>query len=230
MKWFKFCVLAMSMLLASCSSTYEAYWRSLQLALNETPDLALSSQQISESPADLIYFRMGESPQFILALAFIENGDYKWISADKLMFVEKKGRIIKTLGFNYDLMQLSNIDADPIQSGIEATESTNWKPSADIEDLTYGHTIDFTISSKSATRIKVQETEFDTILIEEVAHFDKKGLNSTGVESWVNQYWYETQSGKLIKTRQKLSPFTDTFEVTYISRAVRLNPVNSNNL
>jgi hypothetical protein len=229
MKWFKFCVLALSMLLASCSSTYEAYWRSLQLALKETPDLSLSNQQISESPADLIYFRMGERPQFILALAFIENGDYKWISEDRLMFVEKEGRIIKTLGFNYDLMQLSNIDTDPIQGGIETTESSNWKPYVDIEDLTYGHTIDFTISSKSPTRLKLLETEFDTILIEEVAHFDKKGLNSMGVESWVNQYWFETKSGKLLKTRQKLSPFTDTFEVTYISRAVRLIPVNSNN-
>jgi hypothetical protein len=216
------------MLLASCSSTYEAYWRSLQLALKETPDLTLSNQKISESPADLIYFRMGDRPQAILALAFIEDGDYKWISADKLMFVERQGRIIRTLGFNHDLMLLSNLDTDPIQNGSEAFEAAIWKPAADFENLTFGHTIDLTIASKSSTKIKVQETEFDTILIEEMVNFDKQGLNRSGVVSWVNKYWYETKSGKLIKTQQKVSPFTDMFEITYVSRAVRLIPVNNN--
>lgn len=228
MKWFKFSLLAISMLLASCSSTYDAYWRSLQLALKETPDFTLSNQKISESPADLIYFRMGERQQAILALAFIEDGDYKWISADKLMFVEKQGRIIKTLGFNHDLMQISDIEEDPIQVGLKASESSSWKPSADFRDLTFGHTIDLTLKSKSPAIVKIQETEFDTILIEELVNFDKKGLNRSGVESWVNKYWYETKSGKLLKTQQKLSPFTDMFEVTYVSRAVRLIPVNNN--
>lgn len=222
MKCYKFLLLALTVLIASCSSTFDAYWRSLQLALKDNPDLTLSTQQVAEAPVDLIYFSLGDRPQAILALAFIEEGNFKWITADKLMFVEKQGRILKTIGFNHNLLQLHGVESDPIQSGRDALLSAQWIAKADYQDLTYGHDISYKITSRKQTSLGIHELVFDTILVEEQVIFDNKGLNQKGTDIWTNRYWYEVDSGRLLKTQQKLSPFSEMFDVTYVSRAIRL--------
>ena len=64
------------------------------------------------------YLQVGDSPRALVVLAFAEQGELKWASADKNMFVTHDGRLIKTLGLPTNLRRISAATPDPLSSPV----------------------------------------------------------------------------------------------------------------
>ena len=181
-------------------------------------DIKLTSEEVVQSPMDLIYVKNGERPIATMALGFIENGKYKWLSKDDVMIVTDNGRVIKTLGLDKNVTFVDHLKNDPISKG-QSLNIKNWITSIDTDYGDSGAKIESTFDTIKNVTIVIQGAEFNTTKVEEKIKYNSS-LN--GEKSWVNTYWYHIDTGYLIQSHQTPSAYSDRLEITYISRVMRL--------
>jgi hypothetical protein len=208
--------------LTSCSGTHQAYLRTLKLAFAETEDIVLQTNDITQSPADLIYVKKGDSPTVVLALAFIEDGQYKWISADKVVLIEQNGRLVKTLALEQNLDFVYAETTDPLIDPSKLSDDVSWYRQIDFADIFFGVAVKSIFVNKGVQHLNIQKHSIETILIEEQVVVSNTAKHSFNEKNWSNQFWVSKDSGKIIRSKQKLVPGGDVFDIIYVSRALRL--------
>src|SRR3990167_2880528 len=82
--------------LVGCSSTFRTYTQTLELAFNSGDGASLTKAELAARESDVLYAKVGSLPNAVLVLAYLEHGQYKWVSADEAMLVLEKGRLVKT--------------------------------------------------------------------------------------------------------------------------------------
>lgn len=214
-----FLVFLVPFFLISCSSTQQAYRQNIQIYLDSDVDVVFSDEEIQSAGVDLIYVRSGERPLATMALAFIEDGQYKWLSQDNAMLITQSGRIVRTVGFITDLIYVDNLASDPLIKRVKETNQAEWNYFIDTNDSVVGAPIYSSFTEENNVKLHIHQHIFDTRKLIEEIEFTSK--NSTS-EKWINYYWFDLESGQLLKSFQKPSTNLDTFEITYISRALRL--------
>jgi hypothetical protein len=205
----------MALSLSSCSSTHKSYLRSLQLALNSSNKIAVSTEQIVSSPVDLIYVKRDDFKPVILALAYLESGQYTWVSSDGVALREKYGRINRTLGLIHNLDFTESEQRDPLMDNIYIQKNASWLQALDYGTQYYGVTLKSSFRVRQAENLVIQDKAISTVLIEEE-------IQVSGDRGWLNHYWFEQSSGLLVKSEQKIHPSGSVFEIIYLSRALRL--------
>ena len=60
--------------------------------------------------------KVGDVPQALVILAYVDGPRMSWVSADGVMFVTQYGRLIKTVGLPNDLRYLGSLDKDPLKT------------------------------------------------------------------------------------------------------------------
>lgn len=203
--------------LAGCSSTFRTYTQTLELAFNPGDGASLTKTELAARESDVLYAKVGALPNAVLVLAFIEHGQHKWISADEAMLVLEKGRLVKTTGFDNNLLYLSDTALDPLQqkmTKIQAGQAwqsvTDWSGNSES-----GHPVSYEILYTEVTSLDVLEQKFQTKLVTEQVTF------SNG-QTAINQFWFDLNSGWLLKSRQTIAPFWPEVELVHISNAGRL--------
>jgi len=215
-------VLSLIFFISSCSSTHQAYLRSLHIAFSEPLSEKLDDEQIKQSPADLIYVTKDGLGTTAMALAYIENGRYKWVSADGVTLIVKDGRIIKTLSLSNNLDFVSSSLADPLNKADGITNDSIWKRSIDFNSSHFGIELESSFKVIGSQQLNLQNQDLDTVLIEEhVKLLNNKNQQVNGTD-WVNQFWLHRESGKVLQSKQKLVPEGPYFDIIYVSRALRL--------
>ena len=210
------CFLILLIFLSSCSATHQAYLRTLKVAFAESEDIVLQNSDIIQSPADLIYVKKGDAPTVVLALAFIEDGQYKWISADKVVLIEQNGRIVKTLALKQNLDFIYAKTTDPLSTPSKLSDDVSWSRQIDFANTYFGVSVNSTFTNKGMQRLNIQELSIETLLIEEqimVGNTVKHGFNEN---NWTNQFWVSKDTGKIIRSKQKLVPGGDVFDIIYL--------------
>lgn len=208
------------LILASCSSTQEAYIKNVNIFLDVKDGIQLTDEEIQAIEADLIYIVSGERPQATMALAFIEDGDYKWVSNDNVVFVMRNGRLKRSAGRDQDLLFVSNLELDPLKSGADLQTGASWTRYIDAESSFFGVKLSSEFQITKDASILIQDKSFQTLLVTEVVSFTSSAHDDS---NWVNKFWYDKDSGDLLKSVQKSLPNSDVFEITYVSRALRLS-------
>lgn len=211
-----------TLLLSSCSGTYQSYYDTLKLALTAQPDAQLTLQQVAETKHDLLYVKSGERPQAVMALAYREQGQQKWISADNAMLVLENGRIARTLGFEQDLLHTTNLSGDPLKRLLNDMESLQWLRLTDWRQGEYGYRLQSTFKNEGIKTLTIFDQTLQTTLVTEQVELldDTQFLRLNN--RWQNFYWFEHNTGQLIKSVQLPAPFWQPLEITYISRISRL--------
>ncbi len=205
--------------LVSCSSTQQAYLKNIDIFLEANEGVVLSDEEIVRSKADLIYVISGDRAQATMALAFIEENNYKWVSRDNAVFINQQGRLKRTSGFARDLLFVSSIDEDPIQLGLGIEDNSTWVRYVDVESDFYGVQLSSKFSVASDIELSIQGKVFRTKKVTEYVAFTS---NAHKNDSWENIFWYDLNSGALLKSIQKNTPEADVYQITYVSRALRL--------
>jgi hypothetical protein len=222
-----FALSALILLLTSaCSGTYRAYYQTLKIAFADENDAKLTLGEVQQSDVDVISVKRGERPSVIMALAYIENGHHKWVSSDKAMFVIDKGRLIRTVGLNENLLYSSSSDIDPLKSLPHSTlhvlQQQTWTRTIDQTGDEYGYPIESTFNAAIQDTVKALNRNMKaTLYVENLSY--KAPTNYIRLnKSWKNYYWY-AKSGEMIKSIQTTSPLSEALEITYLSRIARLN-------
>lgn len=214
-----FILVLFSLLITACSTTQHAYIRNFEMYFESNEDIKLTAESVRDSAADLIYVQIGKRAQITMALAFIENGEYKWVSQDGVMFITKNGRLVRTVGLDRNLLYSSNLANDPLNLPSSYKQTVKWDRVIDTEFGEYG------VKLSSDTSIIINQS----IIIQNSALITKKysekvKYNSAkdGKRKWQNSFWIHQSSGQLLKSSQKISLYGETVEIAYISRAARL--------
>jgi hypothetical protein len=181
--------------------------------------VTVSNDKIKLSTADLIYVKNGDRPIATMALAFIENDQYKWLSRDGVMFITKNGRLVQTVGLEKNLIYVSDLSTDPLALSQANNKEMQWNRVIDTEHGDYGANLSSQFSTINDELIWVQDEQFKTIKHIESVHYQSEKY---GEDIWTNTFWFHHESGQLLKSSQKVSPQSETVEITYLSRAVRL--------
>lgn len=214
--------------ISGCSGTYLAYYQTLRIAFSEQKDVEMTLIEVHQSDIDVISVKRGNRPNAIMALAYIENGQNKWVSSDNAMLIIEKGRIIRTLGLNENLLYTSNTDLDPLKSlpYSHMTEgnlkSQTWSRVIDRSGDEYGHPLESNFNLGQVDNLQALNLNISTTLYIEIVSFRAPANYLQLNSSWKNQYWY-AKNGELIKSIQQVSPLSESLEITYLSRIARLN-------
>lgn len=216
------CFLILITLLSSCSATHQAYLRTLKVAFDESKDIVLKNSEILQSPADLIYVKKGDSSTIVLALAFIEDEQYKWISADKVALIEQNGRLVKTLALEQNLDFVYAETTDPLITPSKLSDDISWFRQIDFANTYYGVRVHSIFTNKGVQHLNIQELSIETLLIEEQVVVSDNTKHSFNDNNWLNYFWVSKDTGKIIRSKQKLVPGGDVFDIIYVSRALRL--------
>lgn len=213
-----------SILISGCSGTYHAYYQTLKIALTKQDDAKLTLIEVQQSEVDVMLVKRGERPAAVMALAFLENNQHKWVSSDNTMLVMDKGRIKRTIGLDKNLLHSSNTDFDPLKflPKHASDKSQTWLRGIDLTGDEYGYPIESKFSQASPDTIQALSLDIDAMLYVETLHYKAPANYLRVNKSWENHFWY-AKNGDLIKSIQKLSPLSESLEITYLSRIARLS-------
>ncbi len=215
-----FTVALLCLALVGCSSTNKAYYDTIKLALASEKPLSLPIEKVLASRADLLKVRHGERNTAVMALAYIENGQNKWVSADSAQLHMHNGVIVRTHGLNQDMLYTSDLDKNPLSDPLPL--SFDWSREVDIKGMGYGLTVTSQWKAVAEEAFTEFSASFPVQRIEETVSFPKTTpYIETGL-TWTNTYWVSQENGELLKASVKITPQSDRFEMTYLSRAARL--------
>lgn len=203
----------------ACSTTQQAYVRNVQMYFEIKTPISLTADKIKDSPADLVLVKNGERASVTMALAFIENDQYKWVSRDGVMFITQNGRLVRSVGLDHNLLYVSELSNDPLASPALYKENAKWDRVIDTEYGDYGAHLSSQTSTFINQLISVQAEPFMTKKYLETVQYKSP---ANGQHTWTNTFWFEQSSGQLIKSSQKTSPHSEVVEMIYVSRAHRL--------
>lgn len=208
--------------LSACSSTYRSYYETLKLAFTTSPDAELSLEQVKNTEYDLLYVKHGERPQAVMALAFIEKEQHKWLSADNALLILEQGRIVRTAGLSNDLQYLTNTAADPLKQPLAQLDKQQWLRLADWQGSEYGYQIKSVFTASENEELTIYNKTFNTVKVTEQLEYIDKPVFWRVDTKWNNTFWFDQASGRLLKSQQQLSPFSEPFELLYVSQVARL--------
>lgn len=208
--------------LTACAGTYRSYVDTLNLVFTATPDAELSLAEVQQSKYDLLYVTHGERPQAVMVLMYLEAGQHKWISADNAMLVMEQGRIVRTLGFAHDLLYLTNTISDPLSHKANIKPNSSWLRLADWKHGEYGYALKSRFEVMPAQELIVFQQKIDTIMIIEYVQYEDNANYLRFDGGWKNYFWFDSRTGTLLKSEQKLAPFWQPITMTYASRIARL--------
>jgi hypothetical protein len=212
-------LIAIGLFLPACSGTYKSYIDMFQVALASKQDVNLSYKTLLEAPNDFLYVRSGDQPQAALGLMYIEQNQYKWISASKELLVTERGRIVRTSGLANDLLHLSNRLSDPLKAADQAGAS--WLRSADWQNGEYGYVIRSDFQSQAGHYLTFFNQQIAVTKVVETLHYDNPSSYWRFDGSWQNVFWLDATTGAVLQSQQQLAPGMAPLQLIFISEVVR---------
>ncbi len=190
-------ILLLCLLLQACSGTTKGLGNALWDSVFGTPGVHLTDADIAEMPYASQYMQLNGGPQLFVVLAFSENGQQKWVTQDQASIVTQHGRIVKTLLGKDNLLEVSNLNADPlikpnqIVDGASWTRVMGWTEHGQVRYATarsefrWAGTDTLTLGS-DVTTVRVLEEEI-----------------TTGQKTWTNRFWVDSE-GQIRQSTQYL--------------------------
>lgn len=189
-------------LLTGCAQHVMSLGETAKLAVLGQPDVQLSTQKIAQLPYVSAYLKVGKAPQAFVVLAASEQGQQKWVTADKNMIVTDHGRIVKTIGFGEDIAYVDNLKSDPLTLGLlNPATPKQWQTKVTWAEV-------FRAGYRVASHFEYKGMEPETILEQQrsLARFDETVTVSSLNLSYTNSYWLDPKNGMVIKSQQYMGP------------------------
>jgi hypothetical protein len=185
-----------------CADYAKTVGDTVKLAVMGQPDVEIPAQKIAQIPYATAYLKIGEAPRAFVVLAFAENGNMKWVSADKHMIVTRAGRLIKTIGFGEDIRYQDNLETDPLASGLlKITTPLKWQHRAEWSQVyRSGYELFSEFQAKGAETVTILDKP------RTLQRFDEKVTIPALNTSYTNQFWLDPVSGKVVQSNQYMGP------------------------
>jgi len=119
-------ILTFCLLLQACSSTTKGLGQSLWNSVFGVPGVQLTENDIQTMPYASQYMQLNDGPQLFVVLAFSEQGQQKWMTQDQAMLVTQHGRVVKTLQLEDNLLEVTNLNHDPLAAPNQIVDGAGW--------------------------------------------------------------------------------------------------------
>ncbi len=206
--------------LSGCSQKIQSVQETLKLALFPPDDITRSKDDVNALPYASLYAKVGKNPRAFLVLGFasevtfdnaqlVDKYALKWLTSNNEMLVSLNGRIIKTLNINTgDLESIYSKEVDPLLLGLHK-KNTPKKWQRTINHSTnsmYALSLSSSFHPKGLQVIAINGDNRNALLFEERVSVDGN------TKDYINYFWLEPQTGKVIASVQKLAPDTPFIE------------------
>lgn len=209
------------LLLSSCSGTYHAYGSMLKLAFTSEEDVQLTYGDVEQAKYDYLYVKQGDNAQIAMGLAYIEQGQLKWVSGDSNMLITSQGRIVRTLGLNNDLIHVTNKTKDPLHNALAISAQTTYQRQVDWRQGEYGYKVNSEFAKPEKESLEFFGQTLQVVKLTETLQYDNPANFIRFDARWQNTFWLEAKTGRVLKTSQQLQPGAPRFELVFISEVVR---------
>lgn len=195
------CLCALSGI-SGCAQHVTSLGETAKLAILGQPDVQLPAQKIEQLPYASAYLKVGKAPQAFVVLAVTEQGQQKWVTADKNMIVTNHGRIVKTIGFGEDIRDVANLGADPLSMGLlNASTPTQWQTRMTwAQVFKGGYEMTSRFERKGVEQVSILEKTVSLV------RFDEQVLVPALNRSYTNRYWLNPDTGLVVKSAQFMGP------------------------
>lgn len=203
--------------LVGCSQKMDAFQKTAKLAIWGGDDVQVSAEKVAQTPYASAYLRVGKAPQAFVVLAFAENGQFKWIGADRNIVVTHNGRIVKTQGFGEDIAHVINVTPDPLAVGLlKPSTSLHWQGKMAWSQVQRG---DYAVESVFQAHGKETVTILDKPrqLLKFTEQVSVPALNA----EYTNTYWLEPTTGQVVQTWQYMGPDMALVKLTVLKPYVQ---------
>lgn len=198
-------IMTVCLMLQACSANLTGMGKSLWHSVTGRDGVNLTDDEIHSMPYASQYVTLNHGPQLFVVLAFSEDGQQKWVTQDRAMLITQNGRLIKTTGLADNLLQVSHVDADPlnapgkIRDGAGWTRLMGWTEHQQVRYATARSQFrwkgdDSLKTGSSTTAVRVLE---ETVTTDEAR--------------WTNRYWIDSD-GQIRRSEQSVG--ADYYPVT----------------
>lgn len=208
-------LLLLCLLLQACTQTQKGLGETVKLALLGPDDVQVSDEQIESLPYASMYLRVNNGQQIFVVLGFDENGQQKWITRDRSMVVTQHGRVVKTLGLSDNLLEVNNLQQDPLITPLSLTEGASWTRTL---SWTEAGKFRSATATSSFTRLKDQVLTLGGNNVACRVWQEEVELPAEG-KSWVNTFWIDTTTGQVRQSQQTLGGDYFPLETTILKPA-----------
>ncbi len=211
----KITLLLLCLLLQACTQTQKELGNSVRQAFFGADDVQKTDAQINSSPYASMYLRINNGAQIYVVLGFSEQGQQKWITHDRAMVVTWNGRLVKTLDLADNLLEVTNLQQDPLadiqhlQPGARWTRTLTWTEQGQLRAAT-------AVSRFSRQPDQVLKLAGNPVNCqvwqEDVATTD-------GRHAWRNTFWIDRAGGQVRQSEQMLGAVYFPLKTTLLKPA-----------
>lgn len=205
-----------SMLLAGCDQTptLSLVKDSFSVAFPNASDYPRTREQVDALPYAQLGVRIGSGGRGIMVLSEKRDDDLYWMSANRLLLVMRKGRIVRSVGLPTDLLstRLDGRDLldyyDPEKPEIDGLETSM---SVDVGN-SYGAKIRSRYRVEGSETIRVLGESYDTLRVSEQLSCDSWSWRAT------NLHWLSKRSAMIWRSRQVFGKAQPAIEFEMLKR------------
>ncbi|MDU4664253.1 MAG: YjbF family lipoprotein, partial [Enterobacter hormaechei] len=121
-----FILLIVTLLIQGCTPSQQSIIETFNASLDGRQDVTVTDGQIQALPYSTMYLRLDNGPRILVVLGYIEQGNSKWLSQDNAMIVTHNGRLIHTLKLPYNLLEVTNLEHDPLRHTPQLRDGSQW--------------------------------------------------------------------------------------------------------
>lgn len=163
----------------------------------------LTDEQIKAIPYASMGVRIGKSAGVVTILASIDGERLHWASADRVVLITERGRLVKTVGLPRDLLTTRLTEFDPLARVVRG-DAANEAGVSRIVDLRPKD--DFSVPVESRCTVQGEETLMLLGQPRNVVRIRERVVVRKWRWSTDNLYWCDPASGRIWKSRQQFCP------------------------
>ncbi len=164
----------------------------------------ISDAQIAAIPYASIGVRIGSSAGVVMILASVDGANLHWASADRVVLITQRGRLVKTIGLPRDLLTTRFTEGDPLPLAVRGEAQADEARISRIIDLRPKD--DFSVPVESRCAAIGMETVTIFGQPRSLLHLRERVVVRKWRWSTDNQFWVDPATGKVWKSRQQFCP------------------------
>ncbi len=192
-------ILLVCLLLQACSATTKGLGTSLWHSIVGSDGVQLTDDDIQNMRYASQYMSINDGPQLFVVLAYDENGQQKWVTQDRATIVTQNGRVVKTVGLDDNLQQVTNLGDDPLVKVNQIIDGARWTRQMAWSERQQARmaTARSTFSWQGTDTLKVGSSVTPVRVLDEE-------VTAAGT-TWNNRYWVD-DAGQIRQSKQYIGP------------------------
>lgn len=205
--------IVLSLSLFGCSGVWESNYAMFEYLLATPDDETLTNEELAQRPVPAMYIRRDDRGQFVLDFSGTIAGVDYWRAKGNGMVALHESRLVRALGFELSLQSVQGVGYRPLPVVTIATpvgSAFSWLSDWAVPEY-QGQLSHSEITAKNPAELTLQGQVVRTMQLQETVTF-------ADGSQFINQYWFDAQSGKLLRTIQKPAGFWHQLDMIFISR------------